>query len=237
LLLPEASTFCLDVPPIPSRGAPTGLDTHSIAQRGKAGTSVLTVCAHEPHRHLLCYAHANLTRADQAGELMRFIEFWHPITGRDPQWLSFDSKLAPSTALSRVKQRGLWCVTMRRRGGAVLRRLHALPAQAWRRAVLDIPKRRHQPVRSVDETVTLRGDHGPIRQLAVDGLGRAAFTRVVSNNFDVSARDRLIRYAGRNRVADGLGISVHFLHLDCLASAVRLNVDVDVAMTVLANGC
>jgi hypothetical protein len=168
---------------------------------------------------------------------MRFIEFWHPITGRDPQWLSFDSKLAPSTALSRVKQRGLWCVTMRRRGGAVLRRLHALPAQAWRRAVLDIPKRRHQPVRSVDETVTLRGDHGPIRQLAVDGLGRAAFTRVVSNNFDVSARDRLIRYAGRNRVADGLGISVHFLHLDCLASAVRLNVDVDVAMTVLANGC
>jgi hypothetical protein len=37
-------------------------------------------------------------------------------------------------------------------------------------------------------------------------------------------------------VEDGLGISVNFFHLDCLASAVRLNVDVDVAMTVLANG-
>ena len=42
---------------------------------------------------------------------------------------------------------------------------------------------------------------------------------------------------GRNRVEDGLGTSVNFFHLDCLASEVRLNVDVDVAMTVLANGC
>jgi hypothetical protein len=34
-----------------------------------------------------------------------------------------------------------------------------------------------------------------------------------------------------------LGISVNFFHLDCLASEVRLNVDLDVALTVLANGC
>jgi hypothetical protein len=73
--------------------------------------------------------------------------------------------------------------------------------------------------------------------LAVDGLGRTEFTLVVSNNCDASARDLLIRYAGRNSVEDGLGISVNFFHLDCLASEVRLNADVDVAMTVLANGC
>ena len=193
LLLPEASAFCLDFHPIPYRGDPTGLDTHYIAQRGKTGTSVLTFFAHEPHSRLLCYANANLTRADQAGELMRFIEFWHTITGRDPQWLYFDSKLAPYSELSRVNQRGIWFVPIRRRGAAVLRRLHALPAQAWRRAVLDIPKRRHQDVRYVDEPVTLRGYNGPLRQLAVDGLGRAEFTLVVSNNFDVSARDLLLR--------------------------------------------
>ena len=34
-----------------------------------------------------------------------------------------------------------------------------------------------------------------------------------------------------------LGTSVNFFHLDCLASEVRLNVDLDVALTVLANGC
>jgi hypothetical protein len=46
-----------------------------------------------------------------------------------------------------------------------------------------------------------------------------------------------VRYAGRNRVEDGLGISVNFFHLDCLASEVRLNVDLDTTMTVLANRC
>ena len=48
LLLPEASTFCLDFHPIPYRGDPTGLDPHYITQRGHAGTSVLTFFAHEP---------------------------------------------------------------------------------------------------------------------------------------------------------------------------------------------
>jgi hypothetical protein len=48
LLLPDASAFCLDFHPIPYRGDPTGLDTHYIAQRGKAGTSVLTFFAPSP---------------------------------------------------------------------------------------------------------------------------------------------------------------------------------------------
>ena len=60
---------------------------------------------------------------------------------------------------------------------------------------------------------------------------------LLSNNFEETARDLIIRYAGRNRVEDGLGISVNFFHLDCLASEVRLNVDLDVALTVIANGC
>ena len=30
---------------------------------------------------------------------------------------------------------------------------------------------------------------------------------------------------------------MNFFHLDCLASEVRLNVDLDAALTVLANGC
>jgi hypothetical protein len=47
----------------------------------------------------------------------------------------------------------------------------------------------------------------------------------------------MVRDAGRNRVEDGLGMSVHFFHLDCLASAVRLKVDLDTTMTVLAKGC
>jgi hypothetical protein len=112
-----------------------------------------------------------------------------------------------------------------------------LPSQAWQRAVIDTPKRRHRHIRYVDETIRLPGYDGTIRQVAADGLGREQPTLFLSNNITETARQLIIRYAGRNAVEDGLGSSVNFFHLDCLASEVRLNVDLDVALTVLANGC
>ena len=37
--------------------------------------------------------------------------------------------------------------------------------------------------------------------------------------------------------SDGRGSAVNFFHLNCLSSEVRLNVDLDCALTVVANGC
>ena len=237
LLFPAAEAFCLDFHPIPHRGDPEVLENHYLPLRGQAGPSILTFFAQEPHSRALCYANANLTRADQPGELMRFVEFWHTVTGHDPQWLYFDSKVAPYAELARVNERGIWFVTIRRRGAAIRRRLQAVPATDWHRAVIDIPKRRHKSIRYLDETVRLRDYPGSIRQLAVAGLGREEPTLCLSNNFEASGRDLITRYAGRNGVEDSLGISVNFFHLDCLASEVRLNVDLDVALTVVAHGC
>ena len=89
----------------------------------------------------------------------------------------------------------------------------------------------------MDESIRLPDYEGAIRQLAVDGLGREQPTLFLSNNLTETARTLIIRYAGRNGIEDGLGTSVNFFHLDCLASEVRLNVDLDVALTVLAHGC
>src|SRR5206468_3992522 len=160
------------------------------------------------------YANADLLRTEQAGELMHFVEFWHAITGHDPQWLYFDSKLVPYAELARVNERNIGFVTIRSRGAAMLRRLRALPARDWQRAVIDIPKRRHKNIRYVDETIRLRDYPAPIRQLAVTGLGREEPTLFLANRFEASARDLITRYAGRNGVEDTLGISVNFFHLD-----------------------
>jgi len=237
LLFPEPEAFNLDFHAIPYRGDPNGLDNHYLPLRGKAGPSVLTFFAQEQKSRVLCYANANLTRDDQAGEMLRFVIFWHGITGRDPHWLHFDSKLTNYAELSRLNQRGIAFVTIRRRGAAITRRLERLPTSAWHKAHLDIPKRLHKDIRYVDETITVAGYDGPLRQIAVGGLGRERYTLFLTNNVEVTARDVVVRYAGRNGVEDGLGISVNFFHLDCLASEVRLNVDLDVALTVIANGC
>jgi hypothetical protein len=41
----------------------------------------------------------------------------------------------------------------------------------------------------------------------------------------------------RNRIEDELGISVNFFHLNCLASEVWLNVNLNMALIVITNGC
>ena len=48
--------------------------------------------------------------------------------------------------------------------------------------MLDTARRCHQPIRYIDETIKLRGYEGPIRQLAVDGLGRQKPTLFLTNH-------------------------------------------------------
>jgi hypothetical protein len=238
LLFPEANSFSLDFHAIGHRGEETDLENHYQPLRGKAGPSVLTFFAMEQKSRVFCYANANLTRAQQSGEILRFIEFWRNLMGRNPQWLYFDSKLTTYAELSQVtKKKDIYFVTIRRRGSSIVRRLSALRESDWERAVIDIPKRRHQRIRYVDERVTLRDYEGEARQIAVKGLGREQPTLFLTNNFEASPRELVMNYARRNGVEDALGSSVNFFHLDCLSSEVRLNVDLDTVLTVLANGC
>jgi hypothetical protein len=237
ILFPDAGTFSLDFHPIPFRGEPSALENHYLPLRGKASPSVLTFFALEQKSRCLCYANANITRAEQHGELMRFVMFWHALTDKYPEWLYFDSKVVDYSELNRVNQLGINFVTIRRRGAAILRRLASIPSANWTKAVIDTPRRYHQQIRYLDERVRLRGYDELMRQLPVTGLGRDNPTLFLSNNTKETARELVIRYAGRNRVEDGLGVSVNFFHLDCLASEVRLNVDLDTTLTVIANGC
>ena len=237
LLFPEADSFSLDFHPIPYRGEEAMLDQHYQPRRGRAGPSVLTFFAQERRSQVLCYANANLTRDTQDDAVLEFVRFWHGLTGQYPQWLYFDSKLASYEKLTQLTKKNIWFVTIRRRGSSLVRRLASLPAGDWRTAVIDIPQRRHQRIHYVDERVTLRGYQGEVRQVAVRGLGREQPTLFLSNQFEISPRELVMNYARRNGIEDALGTGVNFFHLDCLSSEVRLNVDLDTVLTVIANGC
>lgn len=202
LLFPQGNTFSLDFHPIPYRGEDAGLERHHIPLAGKASPSVLSFFALEQDSRVLCYANANLTRAEQSGEVMRFVEFWRELTGAVPAWLYFDSKVTSYAELNRLNQEKVSFATIRRRGAAIVARLRQLPSGAWQKAVIDTPKRFHQHVRYIDERVSLPDYEGKIRQVAVDGLGKEMPTLLLSNNEQETARNLIIRYAGRNRVED-----------------------------------
>jgi hypothetical protein len=76
-----------------------------------------------------------------------------------------------------------------------------------------------------------------VRQLIVTGLGHESPTFFLTNDRPQrqTAREVIQTYAKRNHVENRLGEQITFFHLDCLCSDVRLNVDFDLTLTVLAD--
>lgn len=237
ILLPEASSFSLDFHPIPYRGEEAVLENHYIPCRGVACPSVQAFFAQEHEKQVFCYANANLLRHEQTQEVLRFVEYWKDLTGENPEWLYFDSKLATYTEMSELNLRGVYFATIRRRGSGIMKRLAERAKSDWVPAMIDVPKRRQKHIRYLDEQIQLRDYEGLIRQIAVTGLGRPQPTLFLTNHPDVLPRMLITNYARRNGIEDGLGTNVDFFHMDNLSSEVRLNVDLDVTLTVIANSC
>ena len=237
MLLPEARTFSLDFHPIPYRGEEAVLENHYIPCRGQACPSVQTFFAQEHEKQVFCYANANLTHNEQKKEMMRFVDYWQDLTGRNPEWLYFDSKLTTYSELSELNSRKVYFVTIRRRGSGILKRLEQSAKSDWRPATIDIPKRRQKRIHYLDETIRLDEYDGTLRQIAVTGLGREQPTLFLTNHPKALPREMIMNYARRNGIEDGLGTNVNFFHMDNLSSEVRLNVDLDVTLTVIANSC
>jgi hypothetical protein len=106
VLFPEANTSSLDFHPIPYRGDSAGLDRHDVPRRGTAGTSVQTFFALEQDSRCLCYANANLVRADQLGELMRFVEY--AMREVQPSWCARSRESLPTSSREIVPYRQAW---------------------------------------------------------------------------------------------------------------------------------
>ena len=235
---PEPDAFSLDFHPMPHRGEDNGLENHYVPMRGKAVPSILTFFAQAVKSRLLCYSDATIVREQAAGQLLKFVEFCQLILGADPVWVYFDSRLTTYAEMNRLNARGKTSfITIRRRGSRILRGLANQPNSAWRRTVIDTPHRRHRSIRYLEQTIRVADYEGGLRQIAVTGLGRDKPTLFLTNNVEETARQIITRYTSRNGIEDSLGSSVNFFHLDCLASEVPLNADLDAALTVVANGC
>src|SRR5512135_1083918 len=96
---------------------------------------------------------------------------------------------------------------------------------------------KRRPVKYVDEWVQRDGYEGAVRQLIVTGLGHESPTFFLTNDRPQpqTARDVIQTYASRHHVANHLGEQITSFHPDCLCSDVRLNVDFDLTLTVLAD--
>jgi transposase len=230
-------SFNLDFHPIPFRGAEPDLENHWVPTRNRAGPAVMAFVAQAAGRRVLCYATANVLRAEADGLVPKFAEYWKEQTGRYPARLLFDSRATTYAGLSQLTQRQVGFITIRRRGSGMLARVSRLPADRWRCCQITQAKGKRRQVAYVDEGIQLDGYEGAVRQLIVTGLGHESPTFFLTNDRPQpqTAREVIQTYASRNHVENHLGEQITFFHLDCLCSDVRLNVDFDLTLTVLAD--
>ena len=87
----------------------------------------------------------------------------------------------------------------------------------------------------VESTVTWRGLSVPLRQLAVEGLGHEQPTLFLTNDATLKPLAWVECYAHRMLIENAIAENVDFFHLDALSSAIALQVDLDVMLTLIAN--
>jgi transposase len=230
-------SFNLDFHAIPFRGSEPDLENHGVAMRNRALPAVMAFVAQADGRRVICYATANLLRDEADAMVPRFADYWKEQTGHYPARLLFDSRATTYAGLNELTQRQVGFITIRRRGSGMWERVRRLPTESWQHCQVTQAKGKRRQVRYVDERVRLDGGDGDLRPLIVTGLGHESPTFVLTNDLPKpqTAREVIQTYASRNHVENHLGEQITFFHLDCLCSDVRLNVDFDLTLTVLAD--
>jgi transposase len=228
----DGDSFNLDFHAIMSFGEDKILEEHYVPSRSQRTRSVLTFFAQDAKHATLCYSNADIAKADQAHEIIRFCEFWQRSSGQQPRLLVFDSTLTTHAELAELDDQGIGFITLRRRGGTLMDQVAKLPEEAWSAVRLERPGK-HRDVSVAEMTATIAKRE--FRQLAVKGLGRDQPTLLLTNQRDRSAKQLIERYAKRWAIENKLAAQIRAFHLNALASQVPLAVDLDTTLSVLCD--
>ncbi len=228
----EAGFNC-DFHAIRHHGDQAVLEKHYVPRRSQRTRAVLTFFAQDHASADMVYSNADITKAEQAAEIIAFADYWQQATGADPGLLVFDSQLTTYKILDQLSGRGIRWLTLRQRGKTELARLDGLPASAWKTAVIARSGRYRRP-RLHEDMIKLTDVSAKVRQIAITNIGRDEPTLLITNDLTTPGKNLFARYAERMMIENELDAYISGFHLDALTSGVPLNVDLDATLTVVA---
>jgi hypothetical protein len=214
--LPHGTSLDLDFHTVPANTAAEPLEKHYVSSRSRSQQGILVFLARDAEQRVFRYANAGIPKAEQANEILRFLEFWKRHTGELPTELIFDSQLTTHENLSKLNQQGVFFITLRRRSRKMLGEIYSRPASAWQRITVDSLTRTFRTPRVLDEYITLPGYEGLLRQLTVIDLGHEEPTVIVTNNLHIGPAALITRYAQRMLIENNISEAIQFFHLDAL---------------------
>ena len=225
--------FNLDFHAIRHHGSDTPLEKHYVPSRSQRTRAMLTFFAHDHASQEMVYANADLTKAEQAREVLAFADYWHTVAGQDPGLLVFDSKLTTYSVLDELTARGIRWLTLRERGPKLMADLAARADSEWKTVRIQRTGRYRSP-QIHDQLIAIKGIADRVRQLGVRNIGREQPTLLITNDLTTTTKKLFARYAERMTIENELDAYIGGFHLNALTSGLPLNVDLDTTLTVIA---
>ncbi len=243
-------SFNVDFHTIRHYGEPENshLEKDYVTRRSQSVRAVVSAFAQEAQSREMVYANANILKREKADEVVRFVDYWRKTTGKLPEELVIDCHMTTHSVLEKLDRMGITFITLRDRKPNEVKRVLAAPPERWKRVELEAESRKWRTPRVLDERIDLSDYYEvksgkkkvfekQVRQIAALDLGREEPTLVLTNDTRRGPATLLTRYAKRTNIENSLGEQVGFFHVNALSSSVRIKVDLDVVLSVIASGC
>jgi len=227
----------LDFVSIPYWGDDSHLENNWSGSRNQSLSSILAVLAQDPDTGIITYGDSSVRHENQAQVVIEFLDFYRSDTSDNLKYLIFDSKFTTYENLRKLEDNpnSIKFITIRRRGPKIIAELDALPKSKWTTIRVATANGRGRNLQVHEQVILPKGYGKNIRQIAVLGTRRVKPALIITNDFEVSIKEVVRKYARRWLVEQEVSEQVHFFHLNRVSSSMVIKVDFDLTMSILAH--
>jgi len=230
-----SDTANLDFTAIPYWGDGDPLENNWSGKRSKALISIQAALAQDPDSGIICYGDATVKHDNQDDVVLQFVDFYIEATGKEVNYLVFDSKFTTLENLGRINAKGIKFITIQRRSKKLNEKIEQTPDSQWKSIKIEKANNKSRSVVYSESTTTnkLYGEQ-PLRQIFLKGRTIKPST-ILTNDFKLKVEDVIRKYAKRWLIENGISEQIHFFHLNRNSSGIVVKVDFDLTMTILAH--
>ena len=227
----------LDFTTIPYWGNADHLENNWSGKRGRAVASMLAVLAHDPDSGIIDYGNTNVLHKNESQVILEYLDFYSnsPKTNQNLKYLVFDSKFTNYENLDKLNKKEIKFLTIRRRGKNMVDRINKTQRSKWKTIRVESAGNKKRTIKVFEETVTLKGYEGEIRQVNITGHGKIKPAIIITNDFDLPLYKIVRKYTKRWIVEKSISEQISFFHLNNVSSSMVIKVDFDFTMSILTH--
>lgn len=231
-----SDTANLDFVAVPYWGDDAHLENNWSGTRHQALSSILAAIAHDPDTGIMTYGDAGVRHENSSNVIIEFLDFYKKSAGADLKYLVFDSKFTVYENLRKLDDNNVKFITIRRRGKKILQEINAVDPKTWTLEKVETSNGKTRNLKVLEQTIFLK-EYGKkeLRQIAIMGNGKIKPALIITNDFDLSKKEIIRKYAKRWLVEKNISEQTHFFHLNKISSSMVIKVDFDLTMTIFAH--